>query len=822
MRGQDFNKNWKFQVTDAVEDLHKLSFDDSQWLGVNLPYDWSAHTSCNEEKGEGCTAYFLGGNGWYRKTFVTTNEMEGNKVLIQFDGIYNRSSIYCNGEYIKFHPYGYSPCVVDVSEYLRAEGEENLIAVHVDHTRYADSRWYTGSGIYRNVTMHVIPAIAVPLWGIAISTQEVVDDVATVLMNVDVNNSTDSVQTAALKIVIKSPINTEVLKIMKEVEIKAGDTEKCYVEMKVEQPILWGVFQGNQYTATVEVLVNGVVVQTNIEKFGIRTFRFDADKGFYINGENTLIKGVCLHHDVGCVGAAVPLAVWKRRLLKLIECGTNAIRTAHNPFAEDFFELCDELGLLVQEEFYDEWDYPKDKRHNGTEVVVDYITRAHTEYFREYAKEDLQNIVKRDMNRACIIQWSIGNEIEWTYTKYNDATGYFGPDKEHHFFFWSLPLNTKEEIKENVAKIPKGKFEVADMAHLLAEWTKEIDTTRPVTANCILPSVSYETGFTDELDVVGYSYRRVIYEYGHENYPEKPILGTENWGQWHDWKAVLDNEHVSGMFIWTGVDYLGEASKRGPFPIKGTKSGLLDLASFEKPSFYMFQSLWTEEPRVYIATQSVEKSLYKMNNDGELYAEDADEWKSRTWVWQEVNEHWNYENHETIAVEVYSNCEEVTLYLNGKALATKYLKDFEDHIYKWAVPFKMGTLKAIGKQEDIEVVYEIHTAEEMNSIVLTVDKDSITTDVDDAVHVVAQLVDKSGNPITHEDRELQFDVEGDYILLGIDNGRVNSVQDHKATKIVTSKGRCLFILQSQNVGEIDIKAVSEGITSNVIQIQVVE
>lgn len=818
MRGLEFNHNWKFKETEERQALHMTSYDDSEWEVVSLPHDWSVLKSCDPEA-EGCTAYFPGGLGWYRKSFVTTEEMVGQRVLVQFDGIYNRSDIYCNGTFLKFHPYGYSPCMIDVTEQLAAVGETNVIAVRVDHTRYADSRWYTGSGIYRKVSMHILPAVHVPVWGVAIATESVEGDVAKLQVSIDVCNTKMESCDGAVSYKVIDCNGTCVLAEKQGVMVEAEKQATLELSLEIVHPILWKILEGKQYTLQLELSVDDVVIQEKCEKFGIRTFCFDADKGFFFNGENTLIKGVCLHHDVSCVGAAVPLAVWRRRLEILIEGGTNAIRTAHNPFAEEFFELCDELGLLVQEEFYDEWDNPKDKKNNGQEKFVDYQTRGHAEYFREYAKEDLQNVVLRDRNRPCIIQWSIGNEIEWTYTKYNNATGYFGANASGNFF-WTMPSNSKEEIHEIVEQIPREQYEIGDTAHKLSKWTKEIDISRPVTANCILPSVSYATGYTDALDLVGYSYRQIIYKYGHKHYPEKSIMGTENLGQWHEWKAVLDNEHVSGMFIWTGTDYLGEASKRGPFPIKGTKSGLLDLASFKKPSFYMFQGLWTEEPCVYIATQTVEQSLYKVNDAGLLYAEDPDEWKYRKWVWQDVNPHWNYGNHEMIAVEVYSNCEEVTLYVNDNPLATEYLADYEDHIYKWAVPYSKGTIKAIGKKDGQEVMYEIKTAGEIATVEISADFDRTTTSVDDAVHVTLQLCDANGIPVTHEEAEVEFHVEGAYKLLGIDNGRVDSVQDYQSTKIVTNHGQCLLIIQAAEVGELAVYATCKVNQSNIAVVSV--
>ncbi len=819
MRGLDFNRNWKFQETDELQDVHLLDYDDKQWEVVNLPHDWSTYKPYDSEKGEGCTAYLLGGVAWYRKKFVTTKEMANHIVNIQFDGIYNRSNIYCNGEFITFHPFGYSPCLVDLTPYLEPEGEENIIAVHVDHSRYADSRWYSGSGIYRKVSMHIMPKCHIPVWGVVVQTKDITEESATVTAKIKVMNADDITKNVKLVNKILSQDGTVVSEDVITMDMVAGEGKEVEIAMTVDNPQLWDVLDSKMYTLQTEVQEEEQVTQINKETFGIRYFEFDKDKGFFLNGVNQLIKGVCLHHDAGSVGAAVPKAVWRRRLEILIEAGTNAIRTAHNPVSEDFLDLCDELGLLVQEEFYDEWDNPKDKRANGTQKSIDYITMGHHEFFQEYAEKDLKAVMKRDINHPSIIQWSIGNEIEWTYPKYNEATGYFGANASGNYF-WMIPPRTKEQIYDAVNRMPRETYEVGKTAQKLAKWTREMDTTRPVTANCILPSVSYATGYTDALDIVGYSYRQVIYNYGYENF-KQPVMGTENVAQWHEWKAVLDREFVSGIFLWTGADYLGEAGvKNRKFPEKGSNGGIIDLASFKKPSFYMFQSLWTEEPCVYIATQTVEKSLYKLSDEGELYTEDPDAWQRRLWKWQDVNAHWNYENHETIALEIYSNCEEVTLYVNDVKVSTKYLCDFVDHIYKWAVPFKKGTVKAVGLKDGQEVSYEIHTAGAVAGIQLSVDTACTTTDLDDAVHVVAQLTDKDGNPISHIEDEIEFKVEGAYTLLGIDNGSTSSAQDCKGHCIVTNNGKGLFMIQGSEVGNLNIIATCGTIKSNTINITV--
>ena len=819
VRGINFCEGWKFKETEALQNLHTCNYDDKSWETVTLPHDWSIKKPFNEELGDGCTAYLLGGIGWYRKHFVTTREMKEGVVMINFDGIYNRADIYCNGVFIKFHPYGYAPCVLNLSKYLNEEGQDNVIAVRVDHSRYADSRWYTGSGIYRKVSLQVLPKVHIPVWGVQVTTSKATTNEASVRASIALENKLPSKSMGQINVKIINPSGEVATTETLAFEIGPLASKTLHKELTIKHPVLWQLLEGKQYEGLFEVVVGGNVIQTEHVKFGIRTFTFDANKGFFINGKNTLIKGVCLHHDAGLVGAAVPLDVWKRRLQKLIDCGCNAIRTAHNPFSEDFLDLCDTLGLFVQEEFYDEWDNPKDKRYNGNEKKVDYITRGHAEFFKDYAKEDLQNVVRRDINHPCIIQWSIGNEIEWTYPKYNLATGYFGANASGNYF-WQLPPYSLEKIRENISQLPHGAYEVGTTAKKLTAWTKEMDTTRPVIANCILPSASYESGYVDALDMVGYSYRQVVYAYGHENYPDKPIMGTENLGQWHEWKHVLEKDYIPGIFLWTGVDYLGESGNVDVWPRKATRSGLLDLAGFEKPSYYMFKSLWQEEPTLYFATQTLQKSPYTVDELGNIKEEKEGAWKQRLWVWHDVNEHWNYTEGEQVAVEIYSNCEWIELYQDETLISKAYLSDFEDHIYKWPLTFAKGTLKAVGEKDGKRIETVLNTAGEVASIQLCADKEVIHVHPDEVVHITAQIVDKEGNKVSEHEEKITFEIEGSASLVGVDNGDTDSVQDYLSDTVKTRRGQCLLMIKGSGYGEAVIKAKIGEIVSNVITIDV--
>ncbi|VGO12776.1 Beta-galactosidase BoGH2A [Pontiella desulfatans] len=777
----DFSKEWKFFLGEQ-ENGQAVEFNDADWDTIDVPHDWSVEASFSEEL-EGATGYLPGGIGWYRKTFEAPHHPVA---YLHFDGVYNQATVYLNGEKLGDHPYGYSPFYFEVSDKLKHG--RNVLAVRVDHSRYCDSRWYTGSGIYRSVELLGAAKTHIPVWGTFVTTPKVSTEMATVQVQVEVRNPDG----ATVATSIFDPAGNHVA------EHSMPASKAIIQSMEVANPMLWDVDGPNLYTAVTTVSVDGGAVDEYTTRFGIRTIRFDAAEGFFLNGKNRKIKGVCLHHDGGCVGAAVPKDVWRRRFAALKAGGCNAIRIAHNPGSSEFLDLCDEMGLLVQDEFFDEWDNPKDKRKNMNEQHDDYISRGSAEYFQEWAERDLKDTMRSHRNHPCIFQWSIGNEIEWTYPRNAEATGFFDADWSGNYF-WEQPPHSIDEIKRLLKELPRGEYDIGETAQKLAKWTKALDTSRPVIANCILPSSSYESGYADALDIIGFSYRRVIYDYGHRHYPKLPVMGTENLAQWHEWKAIEERPFVSGTFLWTGIDYMGESN--GQWPITTTRSGLLDRAGFEKGSFHMMKTLWSEEPHVHLTTQTLEKSPYHTNN-GDLGETDPKAWERKLWVWHDVNTHWNYNDGEMVAVEVYSNCASVELFLNGESLGVKHLKDFDDRIYKWAVPFKAGKLEA----KAVNVSDKLITAGIPVSIQL----------VADGCHVIAQLVDAEGTPVKTDEREISFDATGGRIL-GVDNGAPDSTQDYQSNKVATSQGRCLVVVE----GTCNVSASAKGLAGAHIAVEAV-
>jgi len=816
-RETDFNFGWRFILTDQGN-LERPDLDDTTWREIRLPHDWSVEAAFDREKGEGATAYLPGGIGWYRKHFVVPAAAEAKLHFVCFDGVYNNAEVWINGEKLGFHPYGYTPFCYDLTPFLKKNGGENVLALKVDRSRYADSRWYPGSGIYRNVKLVTVDRLHVPVWGTYVTTPKVTPAAATAVIEIKVKNDYTQTKNVRVSTDLVDPSGRKVGQQTSNLTLSANGADSCTQQFAITSPRLWGLEHPEQYQAVTTVSTEEGVSDKYTTRFGIRSIRFDPNEAFFLNDVNLKIKGVCLHHDGGLVGAAVPAGVWRRRLAELKDAGCNAIRLSHNPASEEFLNLCDEMGFLVQEEFFDEWDNPKDKRLNKWETKVDYMTRGYGEHFQEWAERDLKAAMLRDRNHPSVFQWSIGNEIEWTYPAYAKATGFFDMDWKGNYF-WSTPPNPPEVIRKLVREGDNGVHTMAGTAAKLAAWTREMDRTRPVILNSILPSASHESGVADAVDILGYSYRRVMYDYGHAHYPDKVIMGTENLPQWHEWKAILERPFISGTFLWTGIDYMGEA--RGGWPKKGTDSGLLDLAGFRKPAYHMLKSLWSEDPHVYLATQLMAKSPYRVDESSGMVVErKPGAWEHALWVWPKVNEHWNYAPMVETVVEVLSNCESVELLLNGHSLGTKHLADFADHIYKWAVPFESGSLVAQGVKQGQASRTGLVTSGEPVRIALTADRKALNSDGYDVVHVVAQLTDAQGNPVRVENRLIHFTVDGNARVLGVDNGAIDNVQAYQANQIMTDQGRCLLLIQAKTqAGTIHISAQAEGLTSSPLSIE---
>jgi beta-galactosidase len=789
-RSSDFNFDWKFTLVNDTTLPTQLPLKDIEWQDIRLPHDWSVEFPFSD-KWEGATGYLPGGVGIYQKHFKTPASPKEKSTFINFDGVYNNATFWLNGTKLGFNPYGYSPVNFDLTDILKTDGSDNILTVHVDRSRYADSRWYTGSGIYRNVKLVVLDKLHIPIWGTFITTPEISEEKAVVNIEVKVQNQNEEDSALMLSTKIIGPDGKEINSASNEASIKKNTLETYNQTIEVSNPQLWDTENPNLYHAVTTVSKNGKTVDEYTTRFGIRSLEFSKDFGFKLNGKITNVKGVCLHHAAGLVGAAVPKGVWKRRLENLKACGVNAIRTAHNPYSKEFLELCDEMGILIQDEFFDEWDYAKDKRTNYHDRSFDYITRGYVEHFQKWAKTDLTRVMLRDRNHPSVFQWSIGNEIEWTYLHYRYATGFWkDPNNPQNAggYWGSGPILTPEEIKANYDAAEKGDYILAETAHKLAKWTRALDPTRVVTTNMVVPQTSMVSGYADAVDISGFSYRNKDIAWAIKNWPDRHITINENPGTLDDWKQVEEHPGVFSIFMWTGIDYMGE--RHGDWPEKSGWGDLLDLAGFKYQGWNYFKSIWVDEPHISIGTLPVAKSGFKQNSiSGQELPENSNAYK-----WRDSNMHWNYEEGEAVVVEVCSNFPAVELFINGRSLGSREMSP--DRLFRWTIPFEAGTLTAKASLDGKEIQTELHTTTKPVTIKFTSDKNVLKADGYDVAHLIVQLLDENGREVKTENTTIEFSIEGNASWLGVDNGARSNIQNFKSKKITTAKGRALAIIQS--------------------------
>jgi len=522
---------------------------------------------------------------------------------------------------------------------------------------------------------------------------------------------------------------------------------------------------------------------------GFRTIKFDPDRGFFLNGKNLKLKGICMHHDAGTLGAAVPREEIDRRLNILKELGCNAIRTSHNPFSPDFLELCDIKGFLVIDEAFDEWELPKKKWLEGWNVGTP-GKEGYAVNFKDWAKTDLKDFILRDRNHPSVIMWSIGNEVDYP----NDP--------------YTHPILNTEANPQTWAKFSEA-LPHADrlgvIARELVAVIKELDKTRPVTAGLASALMSNETGYARALDVAGYNYQEFRYEFDHKKFPDRPIYGSENGMTLEMWNYVADNDYVMGQFLWTGFEYLGEA---GRFPVRSSTAGIIDLAGNRKPEFYFRQSLWSNKPMVFLGTSD----------------RLADRGPVNLWSHKRVDPVWNYKEGQIISVNAFSNCEEVELYLNNKSLGTRKMKDFQNRTITWEVPFEKGMLMAIAKNNGEEVAeYKLITTGSPARIIAEIDRKSLKADRQDLAHIFLKICDEAGNAIYTAENEITCEITGPVKLLGMEDSNPSNIEDYKDNRQHAFHGKLLIYLQSADKsGHITVRLSSDGLQGATVDFDVLQ
>jgi hypothetical protein len=776
----NFNFGWKFHKGEVTAG-QDVMLDDSGWRNTDLPHDWSIEGPFSRENSS-CTGYLPGGIGWYRKTFDIPGSTRGKKVFIYFEGVYNNSEVWINGTSLGKRPNGYISFQYDLTPFIKY-GAQNCIAVRVDHTLDEDSRWYTGSGIYRNVRLIFTNKVHIARWGVNYTTPEITDVRAILSVNTSVVNETG--RKAKVKVTNTLLLGNSVAgNKTDEIIIKASGVAMISQEITVSNPELWDVENPNLYYLKTEIQSEKLTDEISTP-VGFRTISFDADKGFFLNGRSMKLKGICMHHDAGTLGSAVPREEIARRLDILKEMGCNAIRTSHNPFSPDFLDLCDQKGFLVIGEAFDEWELPKKKWLQGWNVGTP-GKQGYAVYFIEWAEKDLTDFILRDRNHPSVIMWSIGNEVDYP----NDP--------------YSHPILNTEANPQTWAKYSEtmpNANRLGVVAKELIAVIKKLDTTRPVTAGLASALMSNETGFSDALDVAGYNYQEFRYAQDHMKYPKRPIYGSENGMTLEMWNYVADNDYVMGQFLWTGYEYLGEA---GRFPMRSNTAGVIDLAGNRKPEFYFRQSLWSNRPMIFIGATD------RLTNQGPV----------SLWAHKRIEPLWNWEERKTISVNAFTNCEEAELFLNGRSLGSKKTTEFQNRTITWEVPFERGTLKAIGRNSGKEVAaFELKSTGTASGIKANCDKISLKPDEQDLVHIFVDLVDEAGNTVYSADNEITCDISGPVRLLGMEDSNPANIEDYKDNRQHAFRGKLMIYLQAlDKTGPVTIKLTSPGLKEATINL----
>ena len=760
-----FNEDWQFYKGDLNPD--EATDATHEWRQVTLPHDWSIEGPFSEEWASG-TGYLPGGIGRYKKEFNLPEGETGGRYAIYFDGVYKNSEIWINGNYLGKRPNGFIPFQYDLTPYLKAT--DNLIVVKVDHSDFADSRYYTGSGIYRNVYLIASKEHHFSQWGIFFKTPQVSEKMALAEIEIAFENHEGSNRDIQITANLKDQEGTTVATSQTDTQSIPGADNHATLSMEIDNPKRWSTDSPFLYELEVVLAVDGEQVDQWSEKVGIREFHFDPDLGFFLNGENMLIKGVCIHHDAGVLGAAVPKEVWKKRLETLKELGCNAIRMSHYPHQDYLYELSDEMGFLVQDEAFDEWEVGKNKWIEGWNVGTPGKDGYHVD-FEEWAHTDLKDMILRSRNRPSVIMWSIGNEIDYPNDPYSHPVLDEGRNPQ-------IYGRGYEEDRPPASRL-------GELATELVKVAKAYDSTRPVTAALAGATMSNHTDYPKVLDIVGYNYQEYRYEEDHKAFPDRVIYGSENGDALSAWFAVTENPYISSQFLWTAFDFIGEARA---WPSRSSGAGIIDLAGKPKPDFYFRKSLWNDSPMVYLGVTGSKEDVNR---------------RSR------ITDAWTGSVGESKWVTCYTNTDEVELFLNGKSMGRKKAVYQEDDMIAWELNYEPGELKVIGYiDKDVVAEYVLNTPDVVSQVQVTTDAGSIAPD-DQIIHLDLLLTDANGNRVVNDDREVRVEIQGPATLLGLESGDLSSHESYQANFRKTYQGRLRGYIKVDNPGA----AVQINITS---------
>jgi beta-galactosidase len=767
----NFNKNWKFLLGDP-QNVRNENFFDYALKDVDLPHDWVISQPFNKGDTEGYGAQNMQGFfewkgvGWYRKEF-TLDCIGGNAFFVYFGGAYRNSTVFVNGKEAGGRAYGYSSFEIEITDFIK-EGK-NLIAVRLDNGKEAPDRWYSGSGLYRNVFLKTVPLLYIKTWGVHVKTKLSANkkkaDISVTVTIISRNKSAKG----AVNLSLIGPDGKEAAASSVPYEIGVNKEIESELKITLKNPALWSAEEPNLYRAVVVVDTNDDAIKPVEINIGIRSINIAYKKGMTVNGEKIKLKGVCLHHDAGITGAAYYDEVWRRRLLALKSIGCNAIRTSHNPPAEEFLDLCDELGFYVVDECFDKWK-----------------SGYYAAHFDADAKRDLTDFILRDRNHPCIFMWSVGNEVE------NQGTQGMLQTQE----YLANIIRTLDDRPVTCALAPHANPRSLAWAPVkeLVELTKKL---------------------AQDIDVLGLNYHEPLYD-SYTKDIDKPILGTECYEYYscsgtnfedvtdkNPWWFVLENDNVIGQFIWAGIDYLGESS----WPAKGWTGSIFDICGFMKPNAWFRKSIWSDEPFIYLA-------LYDQNKKKD-YARGR-------WSFPSMSSHLNFEyfKRRTVNAAIFTNCDEAELWINGKKMERRKRADYKNGIIEWTFEYTEGLIEVKGIKDGNDACsYTLKTAGKAEKIKLEPDKTELAPG--EIAHIEVSVADANGLLCPNEEILIQFALEGDGKILGCCSPDLSQDIGFAGVKTVTSEGRALAIIKAgYNSGTIEVTASSEEMEKTTIKFEV--
>ena len=789
-----WDEGWRFALHND-DNPHEIAFDDHAWRVLDLPHDWAIEGDFYALNPSGANGGALpGGIGWYRKHLSLNDNDASSRYVLHFDGAYMNTSIYVNGQLVGMRPYGFISFSYDITPYLKKQGD-NVVAVKVDNSKQPNSRWYTGCGIYRHVYLMKSSDIRIEEWGVQALT-EVKKGKGKVSLNTKIENPSGRSRRVIVHQTLWNKAHQMVSKASKACQVEANGATISQL-LNVNKPQLWSLESPNLYTVTTEIEENGRILDRDTISIGLRNVAFDVKKGFFLNGKNIKINGVCLHGDLGCLGTAINEDALYRQLLMMKDMGVNAIRCSHNPPAPELLNLCDSMGLLVMDEAFDSWMQGK--------TTYDYSI-----YFKTWAERDLRDMVLRDRNHPSIILWSIGNEVLEQWNKTKSAT----------VALEDVNILLNNSCDKTLLSTTDTLNASAKLTQFLASIVRRYDPTRLISAGCNEVSPNNNLFKSGALDVIGFNYHQKKVADVPQNFPGKPFIMTETvsalhtrgyyrmpsdslyrwpthkrpftepsfmcssydnscayWGSTHEqtWDIVKHTPYCSGQFIWTGFDYIGEPTPFN-FPARSSYFGIVDLAGFPKDVYYLYQSEWTNKPVLHVFP------------------------------------HWNWIEGQAIDLWCYYNqADEVELFINGKSQGVRKKSNEHEYHVAWHVTYEPGEVRVVARKNGKQVNEKtIRTAGAPHHIRLTSNRNVLKANGRSLSFVTVEVVDKEGNLCPWADQNIQFTLTGEGKIAGVDNGSPFSLERFQANSRHAFFGKCMVVVQAGKAPSV-IKLTAKGV-----------